>query len=1013
MSELTIRRNRGGAIPSFQSAGKTEKPSSGAPSQKAAARPGFTVSETLRQLMSRSGQAENHSRESRRILQAGESVLAEVQDSLEHMERLAQEAEEGNSPDRGALQAELERLREGVGRMISGASAGGVPLFLDEAIDPEEGAQALLYAVMSQSAGEVPLPDWLANSLVQDAPSIEQLLAALGLDKNASPSELLAAIAGCSLENDLAAGYLASLYLGSIIAGGTELDPQLALEGLRQLLETVSRGVSLDQAIEQLTHGTFTSLTDFQAQFTGGTAPGLQDFLAGLLLPESPGEALPASPLLTLLVQTEGLESDLLMGLMTVLQQAEISREAAPETAPEPVLEASIPSARDHARLLNLGSVQVLGQDLSQVSFDASTGVLTVGGPADVIIQGTGPEIQEILVTGSGTVTIQNVTLARFTAAAPEVHLSSSGTNTLGQIVLREGSILTLGGIGLLRTADLQADSGAVLRQTGGAVVLGHPGQTPQPLTVPLILDGPISLAAHAARASSPDGTALSPFDLVWETLLPGWSSITSIEAEGRHAKMLLSGNAPSTPVRLWLAKGDQGYPIHSLVIRGRDQSGHPRTRYAYLLWSQYTGAFQEVSMYPNPFTVTGGEAGRDWVYEEESHTLRILTNQVTALSGGAGTDGNQLPFSGRIALTDGIGAAELALGGVVCQVSSGGAFRLGQNNQITLVLRSGSDNRFESGDGFAGISLGDGTALRIDWERPASGQSPGSLIASGSGGGAGIGRDCGAGRNRNSHIVIRGGVITASGSGGGAGIGAGKQAAMGSVTILGGSIASTGGSGGGAGIGGALGAPVGDISIHGGVITAQAVYHAAAIGAGIQGECGSIRITGSARVMKATGGDPGADIGACLFGGCGEVFISSGADIGGAQLRRQSGVPLRMGGDTVTLPQFRLSPSALMLDRLRLSTQEDARSARLALKADRRWVARIQTAYGALYSRLEQSFSGLYCVYPGAERGPVRDAGSAGALLQDMRQSIPSLSSQALDTHSRRAAGDVGQLLR
>ena len=75
-----------------------------------------------------------------------------------------------------------------------------------------------------------------------------------------------------------------------------------------------------------------------------------------------------------------------------------------------------------------------------------------------------------------------------------------------------------------------------------------------------------------------------------------------------------------------------------------------------------YANAFEPVSLYPNPFTITGGEDGRDWVYEEETHTLRILSNQVTAISGGAGTDANQSPFSGRIALADQIRREAAAL---------------------------------------------------------------------------------------------------------------------------------------------------------------------------------------------------------------------------------------------------------------------------------------------------------------------------------------------------------------
>lgn len=134
--------------------------------------------------------------------------------------------------------------------------------------------------------------------------------------------------------------------------------------------------------------------------------------------------------------------------------------------------------------------------------------------------------------------------------------------------------------------------------------------------------------------------------------------------------------------------------------------------------------------MYPNPFTVTGGEPGRDWIYDEASHTLHILSAQVTAIAGGTGVDARKEAFSGRIALADGIGAVELALDGVVCRVSSGRAFRLGRGNDVTLLLQNGTDNLFESGAGCAGISLGDGTSLRIDCaDRPEAGEDPAGTL--------------------------------------------------------------------------------------------------------------------------------------------------------------------------------------------------------------------------------------------------------------------------------------------
>ena len=235
----------------------------------------------------------------------------------------------------------------------------------------------------------------------------------------------------------------------------------------------------------------------------------------------------------------------------------------------------------------------------------------------------------------------------------------------------------------------------------------------------------------------------------------------------------------------------------------------------------------------------------------------------------------------------------------------------------------------------------------------------------------------------------------------------------MGPITITGGIITSTGGSGGGAGIGAALGAPVGDICIRGGAVTATAVQHAAAIGAGVQGESGDILITGSARITKAQGGNPGADIGACLFGNCGKVLISGGADIGSARLWTRSGISLQMGEDTVTLPQFRLSSRALRLRKLRISTREAAQAAMVTVDVDRRWVAQIQAAYNTLYTQLTRSGFAGGPGPAGQSDDPVRDAGAAGVLLKDMGDSIPLPSSQALHTHSRRSKEDVRQLLR
>lgn len=1024
MGELAIRRERGVAGPRYQAAEKTERTAAAEESRPAAKTPGATVSETLRRLMTTIGQAENHTRESHRTLQMGEAVLAEVQDSLGRIAKLAERAAGGG--DRAALQAELERLAEEIDRMTGGAFAGDARLFLDGDPEIEDGAEPPPDAALEDEGpeGVQKLPNWLLKGMAQSGLAPERVLDLLGLDKTAGLSDILAAIAGKSLNNSAAAGYLAALYLGGVIAGGSAskaVDLKEALEGLRQLLERVSQGYSPDEAVDTLTGGLFSSFADLEAQFTGGTAPGMEDFLSVILLEGGNASALLSNAsMLTLLAGLEGMNLELMMGLLAAVQAAAAGPEAG--HAADEVQEQAAASENDAPPPLStmeFGGLKAAGRDLSGVSVDASTGEVTIGGQADVSFRGTGEVGRALLLTGSGTAILREARIPMLTAASPGAQVFSPGETALGEVYLRPGAALTLGGGGTVRIGALRGGESSVLHLTGGAVLLARGTEGAEgadsgamgSLSVPVVIDGPVLLAAQAPHVTNGNGKPLAPFDIVWRTLLPGWSSITALAVDGRHGRaLLLSGE----PARLWLQKGDQGSPaVHTVVLRGKDQAGRPKVRYAYLRWNGSAGAFEETVLYPNPFTVTGGEPGVDWIYEEEPHTLRILTDRVAAVSGGPGTDANDEPFSGRLALADGVGKLELTLGGVVCRVPEGGAFDLGRENDVTLLLRSGTENRFESGPGRAGVSLGDGTSLLVDCpEARENGRNPvGTLSASGGAGGAGVGRDSGVGRDRTSRVQIRGGSVTALGTGGGAGIGAGRQGAMGPVEILGGLIAATGESGGGAGIGGALGAAVGDITIRGGSVTALAVGHAAAIGAGVQGPCGDILITGAARIQKALGGDPGADIGACLFGGCGKVQITGGADIGRARLWTRSGVPLQMGAETVTLPQFRLSSRALGLDRLSVATKEAAQAAQAIIERDRRWVAQIQNAYNVLYHRLERSWDGLLGVRQ--YLGPVRDAGAAGSLLADARESISLPSSHAMQTHGRRRKDDVRQLFR
>lgn len=981
MEELSVRRNRVSTVPGYQKAAKAGKQTGAEQTQKmpGGSKEAATVSETLRQLMGRITQVGRQVREGHRTLQTGEAALAEVEDSLGRMEELARQAAEDGAVDRADLQAKLEDLREKIDQIAQKGVQEGV--FQDG-----DGLDALVDAALESLAarqdGAESLPGWLLNAMTGEAPDRNVLLAALGVDHTASGAQLLAALGSLSMEDSPVAGYLAALYLGAVISGGTSsgtVDVEQAAEGLQQLFELVSEGASPDEALELLTGGAFTSMEQFQAQFTEGTAPGLEPFLINLLLVEEDAPSMPG--LLEMLAGGEG-ELGALMDLlassgdrlMALLDGSDAPgdvavQQAMPEADAAPVLETRM-----------LGTVQGSGRDLSGTVFNQQSGTLTMNGAQDVILRGLGQESPALLLTGTGRVVLQQVNTPLLSSQATQAQVTAAGENTLAQVRLEEGTTLTVNGSGLLHIGQLRAGVGSILRLTGGAVVLE--GKDAGTLSAQIVVDGPVSLlAAEGVTVRSAQGEPLTPFDIVWKTLIPEWRSITALAVDGRQGQFAQRTDSQPDLARLWLLKGDdsKGYPAHTITLRGRDKAGRTQTKYVYVRWNEKTGTFQEISRYPNPFTVTGGEPETDWHYEEESHTLTILTCEVTAVAGGAGTDADQIPFSGRLALADGIGTVELILAGVECRVDSGCAFRLGRGNDVTLLLQRGTDNVFESGSGFAGLSLGDGTSLRIDQTKGGKGEPDGTLTATGGTGGAGIGRDRAAGREQTGPIHIRGGVVTATGMGGGAGIG------------------------------GALGAPVGDIRIQGGTVTAAASCGAAAIGAGIQGACGDIVITGSARVAKAQGGGPDGDIGGCLFGNCGKVQVSAGTELGGAKLWTRQGLSLQVGDSSVTLPRFRVSARALYLDTMNLTTRESAKAALTVLISDHRWVTRLQGAYGAMYGQLGQSLGSMHSAHEYIR--VVRDTSEASSLTCDIREVLRQ-SPKAIFLRQR-GMEDVGALLR
>lgn len=1067
MSELMIRQDRDFATTLYQRLSKQTGASSTAGASKIGsaqtARQTMvdTVSVTVQRMMNRLNPMETSNQQ--QLLRTGEGALAEARDTLSQMSALAKAALD-SSADTAALQAELETLVSQLDRILQSAAYDGTALFQDgDGSDLSSELNTLSNAIAQLSTNETVtadgettsssgavLPDWLTSGLTQSGTSTADLLAALGLDSSSSSAELLNALLQNPLGSNTASDYMATLYLGSVIAGGGtasgDTDLSAVMDGLNQLMDMVADGVPLDEALQTLTNGAFSSLSEFEAQFNNGTAPTLIDYLDTLLLTDNGASVLDDS-IATLIGElfsdfAMDIEAELLGGLLDTLGLS--SNEAAPESGtasdenmiqtqnPEPIQSPEQVQNQEpisaQTQSVDLGGVQVSGSDLSGVSFDSSTGVLTFSGTGNITISeinpsldGTGANEQGavILINGSGTVTLQEVNVETLTIAAPDAHILSEGETVLNTVELYTGVSVTLGGTGLLDIDRFQADQTNTIRLTGGAVIVdGGKGtisrtadsdDTAQTAdnAAAILMDGAASLAARVHTVVHPNGNAEAPVDVLWKTMLPGWASLTSMTVDGKTAQLSL---LHSDAVRLWLEKEvdpSHGYPVHTVTFTGKDEDGQVRTRYAYLRWDDRTGRFREITMYPNPFTVTGGEEGEDWEYDENSHALHILTARVDVIEGGTGLDAEEHPFSGKLALSDNIGELSLTLGGVDCQVTTGKAFDAGHENDLTLLLRRGTKNVFRSGFGCAGLSIGSGTSLCLDTE-PANDtaeyeEPAGALKAVGGIGGAGIGRDKNSGWDRICCIRIQGGVINAVGRGAAAGIGAGLYGSMGDITITGGTITAVGGNGGGAGIGGALHGSIGTLTIRGGVISAESSYQAAAIGAGIHGECGDITVSGTARIVKALGGNLGEDIGACRFGSCGTVTVSDSADIGTAVIKqpKPEGITVQTADHTVTVPQFRLSSKALKLHDLSVTTRNAAEAAQTALRfADFR-TARIQSAYNALYSRIDDSLLQL------------RDVFTANETLDDTAQTITEEKGLLPQTHNVHYTDSIFQFLQ
>lgn len=740
MAEIrSIYGNQTRAAERYQPETRVEKQEGSAPAQRTAPPAGAAAVKDIAQLMGRFSQAEAKAQAVRQALLTNEAALTEVKDGLDQMRDLARKAAGEEQPDREAMQEELSRLRQELLRILGGAPAGASPL-------------------SAERSAVYQLPAWLLWGMA-DAPDPEQLLEALGLDKSAGGSEITAALSKLSLE-DPAAGYLAAVYLGAVIAGGgtDKLDASQAAQGLLRLLEALQGGKSLDQAVSELSGGLFEGMADFERQFLDGAAPGMESFFSGML--QSIGSSMP--DLMNLLANGGMEEAGLFMVLLTALEGADSLLLSAGEGA-EPAPEAGSPALAAGRESQDMGGAVVQGQDIQDIAEadyeKTGSNAEAAGGDREAVPLRHKAQAPELTLTGQGETVLKETDTPRVTVDSRQARLSTQGETTLKELSLKGKAVLTLTGAGLTTIGALKGGPDSTLRLKEGAFLLEP--QAPE-LPVKVVIDGAVILQApKESHVFSPQGEVLAPYDLPWKEMLPEWSSIESIAIDGRHAQVLLVRNAQPDLARFWLLKGDpsQGFPAHLIALEGRGRAGELRTRYVYLQWSRRYGGFRQVSMFPNPFTVTGGQEGTDWRYEEESRTLRVLTSQVSGLAGGMSTDA--VPFSGRLALADGIGRVELLLDGVVCRVPSGRACSLGGGNSVTLLLKRGTESIFESGAGCAGISLGEGASLSID-QPHAPGQPDGVLTAIGGTASPGIGRDSGPGRGHAAPVMIRGGRVRA-----------------------------------------------------------------------------------------------------------------------------------------------------------------------------------------------------------------------------------------------------------
>ncbi len=257
-------------------------------------------------------------------------------------------------------------------------------------------------------------------------------------------------------------------------------------------------------------------------------------------------------------------------------------------------------------------------------------------------------------------------------------------------------------------------------------------------------------------------------------------------------------------------------------------------------------------------FTVTGGNIGTDYMYE--NGILKIKTETSLTI---ANIDPNTAT-SDRIVAESNV--ANLILNGV--NIKAGGNFPVAFEvwNTANITLADGTTNTLESGKNWAGLQVIEGKTVTIGGK--------GTLTATGGENGAGIG----GGNERNSgNITISDGTVNAISGYGGAGIGGGKLGHGGTIKISGGTVTANS-LRAGSGIGGGYLGDGDSITISGGTVNASSKYYGAGIGGGQLGHGGDITISGG--IVNANCEYYGAGIGGGEKGNGGNITISGTANV-------------------------------------------------------------------------------------------------------------------------------------